>query len=79
MFQKSIGSVLGGFQFYSNCDFERDWPSDGIHLQGKTRTKTVAQQLNFNSFTLNGKFFIFNSHKESQHKNQKAANCRPLQ
>ena len=35
MFRKSIGPVLGGFQFYFNCDSEQDRPSDGLHLQGQ--------------------------------------------
>ena len=35
MFRKSIGPVLGVFQFYSNCDPKQDRPSDGLHIQGQ--------------------------------------------
>ena len=48
MFQKSIGSVLRCFQFYSNCDPEKDRPSDGLTLQGKHELKQLNQPLNQN-------------------------------
>ena len=41
MFRKSIPSDLENFQFYSNCDLEQDHSFDGLHFQGKIRTKVA--------------------------------------
>ena len=54
MFQKSIGPVLRGFQFYSICDPEQDRPSDrATSLRSAVRCLNLDIHMSLSAMSVN--------------------------